>query len=181
MFRMGLVICLIALACGSAFPQQPAGGDEEPACSFSGIYRKDGWTIPGMPAAKAESVRKPLIASMPGVFVTNLTPAESQTTITNIGCSREHNGSLEIREQPIGVIRLLSLDYGGRVFAYCVRYGTERIENGTRVDAGMEAYAMFYDLDGSGRFTLLKSVKRAPVPDFIPDWVKKGADAASSK
>lgn len=181
MLRSDLTIALIVLASGSAFPKQSSGGEAATACNFSGIYRQDGWTIPGMPPAKAESLRKPLIASMPSVFVTSLTPGESQTTITEIGCSRDHTGSIEIKERPIGVIWLLSLDYAGRVFAYCVRYGAERIDHGTRVDAGTESYVMFYDLDGSGKFTLRKGGNRGPVPDFIPDWVKKGADAALSK
>jgi hypothetical protein len=132
-----------------------------------------------MPAAKKS--KRVGVKDMPGVFVTMLTPIEPQTMMTEVWCPPDGSGALHIEEEPIGVLSLLSFDFDGRVFAYGVRFGTERIENGTRVDAGMESYVMFYDLDGSGHFTLRKGTRGILIPDFIPDWVQKGASAAPNK
>jgi hypothetical protein len=181
MFSNVLAIILVILAGKNAFPQQHADADAVKTCTFDGIYRKDGWTIPGMPAKQADVKypRKPY-SNMPGVFGTMLTPVNPETTYTRIGCSRDNSGWLQIDEQPIAIIWLFSFDFEGRVFAYGIRFGLERIENGVRRDAGMESALVFYDLDGSGHFALKKSAG-LPFPDFMPDWVKKGADASPRK
>jgi hypothetical protein len=173
MFRKWLAIIFAVVAFGNAFPQAKTASEATKTCAFSEIYRKDGWTIPGLPALDAKSVRKRLSGAMPDVFATTLTPSVSQTTFIRIWCPSSQNGRLQIAEQPAGIIWLISFDFKGRVFAYGVRYGLERIENGTRRDAGMESGFVFYDLDGSGLFTLRKSTLPMPSPDFIPDWVKK--------
>lgn len=183
-FRMAqnsLVVLLIIAACGNAFSQQRTEANAGKMCTFTGIYRKDGWTIPGMPAVPAKDDKHPrrrVSDEMPDVFATKLTPVTSEATVTRISCSHDQSGRLQVDEQPVGIIWLFSFDFEGRVFAYGVRYALEKIENGARSDAGMESGFVFYDLDGSGRFTLRKSTLPMPSPDFIPDWVTKPSSIA---
>lgn len=183
MFRDGLTVVLVLILVGwnNAFPQRHGEAGAAKSCAFSEIYRKEGWTIPGMPATDVKSTRKRLSETMPDVFATQLTPVNSQTTLTRIWCPNDQNGRLQIDDEPAGIIWLFSFDFEGRVFAYGVRYGFQRIENGTRRDAGIESGFVFYDLDGSGRFTLRKSTLPMPSPDFIPDWVKKPSDSSPNK
>ena len=123
-------------------------------------------------------MRKPVSDTMPHVFATKLAPVNPETTLTKVWCTRDQGGRLQIDEEPIGVIWLLSYDFDGRVFAYGVKYVEEWILDGTRRQLGAESQVVFYDLDGSGRFTLMKGPGGPLIPTFIPDWIKKSAGAA---
>jgi hypothetical protein len=182
MLKIFLMIAAAALAAGDGFSQPPSGANGEKTCSFSEIFRKDGWTIPGLPAKQAgKYVRKPVTEKMSDVFATMLTPVKPETTLTKIWCAHDQGGRLQIDEEPIGIIWLLSYDFEGRIFAYGVRYVEQWIKDGIRRQLGAESQVIFYDLDGSGRFTLMKGPGGPLIPDFIPDWVKKGADLTPSK
>jgi len=174
MSRLGLAIILVAVASGNAFSQQTTNADASKGCTFSEVYRKVGWAIPGMPAVPVQGKypRKPY-SDMPGVFVTALEPNPVETTITVIWCSRDDDGRLQIDDEPIGVISLMAYDFDGRVFAYAVRYGMQSILEGKRSQLGGVSQAIFYDLDGSGRFTLMRGPGGPIVPSFIPDWVRE--------
>src|SRR4051812_24100411 len=103
-----LSIITVVIACQCAFSQQPIEPNATKTCTFSEIYQEKGWTVPGAPAVDIKDARKPLIASMPGVFVTKMTPATAETMITRIRCSRDQGGRLEVNEEPIGIIWLVS-------------------------------------------------------------------------
>jgi hypothetical protein len=187
MLRTNLAFALILFCFGSAFAQQSAGRNEAqskqpPAsstCDISEVYRGDGWTVPGLKGATAISKRGES-PNMPGVFTTFLRPSDSQSMFAYYLCSKDHSGRLEIMEFPIGIARLISFDIGGRVFAYYIHFGREYFnEDGERRDAGTESDAIFYDLDGSGRFTLRRWSK-LPIPEFVPDWVRKQSSSSST-
>jgi hypothetical protein len=179
--RTGLAIILVVLASLDAFPQQLAPKAATPTtCSFSEIYRKDGWTIPGLPGVKVKGQRAKL-TNMPGVFVTVLIPRESEAMMTDIWCPPDHSGRLEMEDQPIRILDLWSFDFSGRVFAYGISYGKDAMQNGIRVPLGAASAVMFYDLDGSGHFTVRRWARWPFMPDFIPDWARNGADASPSK
>jgi len=178
MFRITFMSILIVLGSGQLVAQQPAPGATAPVCSFSEIYRAEGWTVPGLARATVKSQRA-RFSNIPGVFVTVLMPVESESTITDIWCPPDHEGRLEIKEQPIGILNLWSFDFAGRVFAYGVSYGREAMQNGARVPIGAASAVMFYDVDGSGRFAVRKWARYPFMPDFVPDWAKKDAVAPS--
>src|ERR1700730_4695786 len=144
MFRTICTITVILAFLEGAYCQQPAEKVPPPTCSFSELYRKDGWVIPGLDGAtKKERVAIPDRA---GVYKTTLEPTKRASTIRVFRCSQEHGGRLEIEDISMGIEYLSSFDVGGRVFAYSLSYGVDGIAASWLV--------MFYDLDGSGRFTL---------------------------
>ncbi|MGA3371658.1 MAG: hypothetical protein ABSC48_07845 [Terracidiphilus sp.] len=188
MLRASFATLLIVIGAAPVFSQQPAKSDAPPTCSFSEIYRKDGWTVPGASGAKAKKPRAPL-GNIPGVFLTMLEPGEAETNMATISCSRDHPGRLEIEEDaPIQILALWSFDFGGRIFAYRVVYGCEVINSGKREHLACASTVFFYDMDGSGRLTLSDGGRGvAPgknpgfLPSFIPDWAKNNAGAASTR
>jgi len=175
---------LIVLGAGSAFSQEPSNGDSKVNCSFSEAFRKDGWTVPGVRGAKVVRQRSAL-TNMPGVFMAMLEPAEAETNLTDIHCLGGQSGRLEIGDIPIKILKLWSFDYGGAIFAYRLEYADEAIQDGERGELGSESVVMFYDIDGSGRFTLMAHPKIKGtswfMPTFIPDWAKNSAARPPAK
>jgi hypothetical protein len=109
------------------------------------------------------------------VFITVLEPAEAETNITEIYCAEGHPGRLMIDERPIRILALWSLDFGGQIFAYRISYALQTIDDGKRHELGAASVLFFYDMDGSGRFTMRDSTMIGFLPSFIPDWAKKSA------
>jgi len=144
-------------------------------CNFSEVFRKEGWSIPGLKDAKRSLHGE--FKNIPGVFVTVLIPPdENSFTITDMSCSREHEGRLELVERAIQIQKLWEFDFNGKVFGYRVLYNWEAVENGRRYSVGATSDIVFYDLDGSGKFTLRKSF--LPISSIIvPEWAKKSREA----
>lgn len=151
--------------------QELNGKTAEPICEYSELYRKDGWTIPGLD--KVTKKRRAAVPGRTGVYLTMLEPAKRVAILEIFRCSREHAGRLEIEHNQIGIDSLSLFDSGGRVFAYSLTYGMDSVENGRSVPIGAIWSIKFYDLDGSGRFTLRRGEKNRIVPDLVPDWVKE--------
>jgi hypothetical protein len=170
------LFCMLAIV-GNAL-SQPLSKAPAPLCSFSELYRKDGWAIPGLEGARIKGQRM-AFNNLAGVYVTMLEPATSESIITDVWCSRDHDGRIEIEDRPIRVLNLWSFDVGGRKFAYGLSYGVEAIQNGKRIPVGTSAALMFYDVDGSGRFKVLRGAKFPFVPDMVPDWAKTGNDTSN--
>jgi hypothetical protein len=177
-----LVLTLAVFVGANAHSQTPQQVNSSPSCSFSEIYREDGWTVPGRVGAKPKGKRAEL-STLPGVFVTKLEPTQSEADFTEVWCPPDHPGRVEVDQVPIKIVDLWSYDLDGRVFAYRLLYARERIEaNGTREDTGMVIALYFYDVDGSGKFTMILGAKQGIgyfVPSFMPDWVKNRAAARS--
>ena len=175
---LALTLLLAPLSYPPSASSQEKSDADPSSCNISEVYRDGGWAVPGLKGAKAKSRRGPLVFHrgtelvMPEVSITVLTPGESQSTFTYYRCSPDHRGRLETGEYPIGILQMFKFDLDGRVFAYLVHFGRERFENGKRVDFGTESQFMFYDLDGSGRFTL-RRYSKSPAPEFIPEWAHK--------
>jgi len=186
MRRARFAVALIVLGAGGAFPQRPAPKAETPNCTFSEVYKKDGWTVPGVHGAKVKE--RANLRNLPGVFVSILEPAEPQTNIPEITCPQDHPGRLDIKvDAPIRILNLWSFDLGGQVFAYRVEYAEETIYNGERHELAAATSVFFYDLEGSGRFTVLDGGKGVEghsigyLPSFIPDWAKNSAVASPAR
>jgi hypothetical protein len=175
MRRIILTMAAMIVFLGGSYSQQSREKGSPTPCSYSELYRKDGWMVPGLKGAKIK-VKRMAVEDSPGMSMMVLEPTEPEPTITVFRCSRDHVGRMEIDEIPIGIITLWAFDFGGRTFAYRLSYGIDTIENGQRMPTGSAANVMFYDLDGSGRFVLRKSAggpsdSVAPAP--IPEWVTK--------
>jgi hypothetical protein len=179
-----LTLILVALPSGTACSQNAPKDNQTPGCSFSEIYRKEGWVVPGLDGAKAKSQRSKL-GSMPGVFVTKLDPVQPESNLTEVWCPPDHPGRVEVDLEPVKIVDLWSYDFGGRVFAYRVLYARERVQNdGTREDTGTVIALYFYDVEGTGRFTSIFGAKPGVgyfAPDFMPEWVKNAAPTGSAK
>ena len=164
MFR---IICTLVIFV--AFPGNSPSQDAvalSPTCEFSEIYRKEGWIIPGRDGAnKKWRVPTP---NKPGIHMTELVPTQRGSAIQSFECSREHAGRLEIGEIHMAIESLRAFDVGERTFAYKLSYAVDGV--------GASWLVTFYDLDGSGRFTLRRSERSTFVPELIPDWVKNSSD-----
>jgi len=183
LLRTGLIASALVIAIGAASAQQPSPIQKPetqaapPTCSFSEIYNKDGWTVPGVDGAKVKQRAK--FTNMPGVFVSILEPLETETNMTEVVCDRNHPGRLEIEDAPIVILALWSFDFGGKVFAYRISYGCEAMDHGKRDHLACSSTAFLYDVDGSGNFTQrdgggVNGKGIGFMPSFIPDWAKGG-------
>ena len=175
--RRSIYLAIVGLfVVAGALGQDVVQKNQDPICSFSEVLRSGGWIVPGLSGAKVLQQRSPL-TNMPGVFLTKLEPLNSEATLTEILCANDQAGRLEIGDEPIKILHLWSFDFGGAVFAYRLEYGNERIRDGIRHELMSASVVMFYDLDGSGRFTLARRPESmgSPwfMPGFIPDWAKK--------
>ena len=148
--------------------QQPSISNAATTCDISEVHNLDGWAVPGLKGAVVQG--KPTHYPN-GVVARSLVPRDRQSSFAYYRCSEDHRGRLEIGEFPIGIHHIISFEVGGRVFAYYVHLGRERLEHGKRLDFGTELQIIYYDLDGSGRFTLRKSTM-VRAPEFTPDWVR---------
>ena len=162
MLRIFCVVAIAAAFASCAYPQRVEQGSPL-KCDYSELYKKEGWTIPGVDGAQ-KKWRAP-IQEKAGVYRTELQPSRRAAKMQSFLCSREHVGRMEIEDRDIGVLGLSSFDFGGHIFAYDLIYGVDGI--------GAEWFVRFYDLDGSGRFALRRSETNRLVPDLIPDWVKR--------
>lgn len=182
MLRSSLAI-LVVFGIGNACCQQPAQSSTSPPCSFTEVYKKDGWTVPGLNGAEAKKTRTKL-SNLPGVFVTMLQPTKSETYFQHLWCPSDHIGRIEIEDAPIKVLDLWSYDVDGRLFAYRVSYAREAVNNGVRSELAADSTVFFYDVDGAGRFSVLRSASLGPgayAPAFIPDWARGAKDPAHAQ
>lgn len=192
MFRTSFVYFLFAVFFSSAVGQQPGPASapnpepqgKSPTCIFSELFRSDGWNVPGLEGAKVKRARSK-VTNIPGLFLTMLEPADPEVDLTEMNCDQQHPGRVNVRENaPIKVLDLWAFDFGGQVFAYRLSYAGEAIYDGKREDLAWATSIFFYDLDGSGRFTVIRypTFKGKPdfttyLPEFIPDWVKNNQPA----
>lgn len=103
-----------------------------------------------------------------------LLPAEPETYFLHVWPAEDHPGRIEIENRPIKILDLWSFDIGGQVFAYRVSFAREAIQNGVRTELGASSTVFFYDLDGSGKFALMRWAGvgvASYLPSPVPEWV----------
>jgi len=143
-----------------------------PTCSFAEVYRQEGWTIPGLDGAKKQL--RQAWKDKPGFFITSLQPSQPESFIfPNASCPYDHPGRLVIENRPIRVMNLISWDYQGKVFGYEVVYALQVIENGARTELAAATAVQFFDIDGSGRFSVMRppDYRNLFAPTVVPDWL----------
>jgi hypothetical protein len=180
MHRICWAALFIVVASGTGYCQQTSDKNVASICGYEELYHKAGWEIPGIKGARKKNGRMS-VPGNPEVFRTELEPHTRASTIQTFRCSREHSGRLEIEDIDIGIGSLSSFEVAGKIFAYGVTYGVRVIENGQPIDTAAEWSLKFYDLDGSGRFTVRRSERERFVPEFIPAWVKGRANAKAGQ
>jgi hypothetical protein len=167
-----LLAVALAVASTNAICQSASQDDAAtPKCSFSEVYNPDGWTIPGLAGAAQQG--RAAVKDKPGYFVSSYQPIKAETFIPqDVSCPYNHPGRLVIENRPVRVVQLISWDYEGKLFMYEVFYALQVIYHGTRTELAAESQWQFFDVDGSGRFTVMRPVDRNPfAPEMIPDWV----------
>jgi hypothetical protein len=178
MFRVRLTIAITLLGAATVFSQEPVPKETPSACSFSEIYKSDGWTVPGLSNAKIK--KKAIFTNLPGVSVTFLEPPQAETTITSIGRARNNEARLEIEEAPIRILELSAYEYKGRTFAYGVHYEIQYYYEGSRRALGAASGVLFYDAEGSDKFTVRKYARWPFLPEVPSNWPKTEIKSSQS-
>jgi hypothetical protein len=172
MLRAAVMMIFFLIPFFEKVPQQPPSIAPARTCSFSEIYKPEGWTVPGLKDASIQmrgNVKmRGNFTNLPGVTLTKLQPVNEETMITEIYCSPDQ-GRLEIEELPIRILELTQYEYKGHVFAYGLEYEKNVIHNGERSRLAAASGFLFYDPDGSGRFTIRKWASWPFMPSLPPD------------
>jgi hypothetical protein len=140
------------------------------------MFRSEGWKIPGVSGAVPKG--KPLtLASVPDVSVTNMEAGKSNQNLLLPVCSRDFPGRLVIRAAPVRVLAMSRVDFKGKVFAYTAQYEPQTEVGGTPHRSLEYTQVVFSDIDGSGRFAVMKydqqgSFLRSPE---VPEWAMRAA------
>jgi hypothetical protein len=109
------------------------------------------------------------------LFVDYLESTTPQDSITLVSTVRGRAGAIEIQVQPADVTEILRFTMSGHVFAYRITALPVTVDgSGKRTPLGSEERLAFYDMDGSGRFTVMRDAGSfEPFVPLIPDWVKR--------
>jgi hypothetical protein len=146
------------------------GTAETHSCLVLELLSQVGWVVPGLDGSstKIADVRVKMAGVPEDVAVDVLTPGNADAAVTLVKCINDQAGRLEVRNQPIHVNELLRFKKAGRVFAYKINAG---LTGGNGVALGAAEVLLFYDPDGSGRFTIQRDVAGAKFPVIVPAWV----------
>jgi len=150
-------------------PQPALGQGMNNGCSIQELFNARGWTVPGLADAKTKvsgaKVKQDGIAS--DITIDILEPTRAEGSITLVTCLPEHPGRVEVRTQPVTVTNIWALKRYGRTFAFRMNAG---LSGGNGVALGTAEVLLFYDPDGSGKFTVQRDVAGVQ-PLFVPEWV----------
>jgi hypothetical protein len=110
----------------------------------------------------------------PGFFATPLKAAKSDLRLIMLGCSRDVPDRLVVRIVPVRVLEMWRLDFNGKVFAYGVQYEPQSESGGVLHRTLEYVQLIFYDVDGSGRFTVMRNQPTRLFQSLkIPEWAKR--------
>jgi len=144
-------------------------------CYFSEVYQQDGWRMPGVVGAAPKGIRMSL-TNIPGVFVTDLKAGKSDLKWTILACSRDIPGRLLARPKPVRVLKMERYDFKGKVFAYEADYEPQIVEDGVPHRTLEFVPVIFYDIDGSGLFRVMRYRRIVPPWSLeVPEWAKKSS------
>jgi hypothetical protein len=179
MLKITLSILLVIpflLVCADTPAQLRSSEPTEKQCGFSEMFRSEGWKIPGVSGAVPKG--KPLaLASVADVSVTDMEAGKSNLNLLLPVCSRDFPGRLVIRAAPVRVLAMSRVDFRGKVFAYTAQYEPQAELGGAPHRSLEYAQVVFYDIDGSGRFAVMKydmqgSFLRSP---HVPEWAMQAS------
>jgi hypothetical protein len=166
---LSLLFCVFAMADDTK--TAPSCG-----CQMNFLYNKSGWTIPGLEGSIAAYPRASYVTNntKSQMFVTRMKPGRQRATVTRLHCSERFGGAVEVQSLDVEVLELWAFDVEGKVFAYAVTAGWlgSPDVSGHRVQIGTVSDILFSDMDGSGKFVLMKFTS-TPFAPQIPDWIKR--------
>ena len=137
------------------------------------VFKKGGWTIPGLDGSHAVSQRVSINnPDAPNIFRTQLVPPKGET-LTDLPYYILKCDQLEIKQQPFAIRNISQFDVGGRVFAYFVEGIYTNSVQPPVTYAGAVSYFLFVDSTGSGVFDLYQTDVSLPFKSGVPDWVQK--------
>jgi len=175
--RLGLLFALLStLLCVVAAGESGKETGTQCDCHLTSLYNKSGWAIPGLEGSSEKSPRASYGADngKGQVFVTRMKAGPKPAAITWLHCSARFEGTTEVQALDVDALELWAFDVDGKVFAYGVTAGWlgPPDASGHRAQIGSVSDVLFYDMDGSGKFTLMRYTK-VPFAPEIPEWLKK--------
>jgi hypothetical protein len=163
-----LVVVLYLLTANVAGCQEASAEPRTKGCGFIELLNRDGWAIPGLANSTTKiSGAKVKEEGLPSdVTVDVLEPSNPDSSVTDVLCFADQPARLEVRNQSVRVMELWRFKRNGRVFAYRVNAGL----TAGGVGLGSAEVLLFYDPDGSGKFTVQRGIAGARAL-FVPAWV----------
>jgi hypothetical protein len=145
-------------------------------CHLTSLYNNSGWAIPGLEGSTTASPRASYVTGKGQVFVTRMKAGSKPAAITWLHCAVRFAGATEVQVLDVEALELWAFDVDGKVFAYGVTAGWLGSPDATghRAQIGTVSDVLFYDVDGSGKFALMKYTK-VPFAPEVPDWVRPSA------
>jgi len=189
----GLLILLVGLfasVCQTLGQAKLVFGSEPTQGCPNEVYNPTGWTIPGLDQASSRTPGIPYsvngarwtnAADFKDVRVATFNPKRASGALTFVSCVAGEPGRVQIKNQEINVEKITRYSKFGRVFAYEVWGGCVAIEEGHRVPLGCAVQVLFYDPDGTGKFSVIrwgglvrtwKDKGEYMTETFVPGWVK---------
>jgi len=151
-------------------------------CGFSEVYQRDGWRIAGLSGATDGGPRAALTLhtegkedeSKQGIFVTSLNAGKLDLRLTVLQCSQDFPARLVIRVVSVRVLEMWRFDFDGKIFAYGARYEPQTVPRRGVPHSTLEyVQVVFYDVDGSGRFTVMQYQNSRLFQSLeVPEWAK---------
>jgi hypothetical protein len=146
----------------------------EKQCGFSELFRPEGWKIPGISGAVPKG-KAFALASVPSISILDMQAGKSDRNLLLPMCSRDFPGRLIIRATPVRVLAMSRVDFKGKVFAYTAQYEPQTEADGVPHRSLEYTQVVFYDVDGSGRFSVMKYDMKGLFlrsPD-VPEWAMR--------
>jgi hypothetical protein len=170
-----LAIFLVAILSTLLYGQAPEAQQSPQTCGISEMLNRGGWRIPGLSKVLPKKHGQWTTGGLENVFVEFLQSSAPKDSVVLISAVRGHVGTIEFREQAVDVTEILRFEMNGHVFAYRVTAVPVSVgKNGSRSPLGSEERLAFYDVDGSGRFTVMRDAGGfEPFVPFVPEWVKQ--------
>jgi len=173
--KIRVTVVLMILSTFFCLAQEPEKQGAAQQIQIAEVLDRTGWKVPGATGARVTQHARWTTEGLEGVFADALKPVSPNTSILLLTTVRDKPGAIEIRQQQIEVTELLRFSLNGRAFAYRVTAIPQSIDNrGKRISLGSEERLAFYDVDGTGKFTVMRDAGDfGPFVPMIPEWVKK--------
>ncbi len=167
-----VLIILSALLCLAQEPEKQGATQQ---IQIAEILDRKGWKVPGVTGARIIQHARWTTEGLEGIFADTLKPVSPNTSVLLLTTVRDKPGAIEVRQQQIEVTEILRFSMNGRTFAYRITAIPQSIDSrGKRTSLGSEERLAFYDVDGTGKFTVMQDAGDfGPFVPMIPGWVKK--------
>jgi hypothetical protein len=170
--RLALVLVSLSLIChGDQSPEARQESDGH-LCRFDSVSHFGGWTVPGLVGSAPTDVRR-TFPNAPGLTALRLRPAKTSVKLAILRCSRRASGRIDFELTLVKTLELWRCEFRGRIFAYAASYEPQHIEGGERRGTLGFVPVIFYDIDGSGKFSIMRYPGGTLLDALeVPEWAK---------